>query len=709
MSTGRSATVLAAVVAVLGIAFAFAVAGVVAAGARDTAAEQLTQRSAVVATRIAAESRRYTDAVSLVAASLSDRGEVTGGAFGTAVAPVERMLLPGATAIAFIAPAARGDVAAAQRRWRERGAAGLVLQPVDVSAAEHFFYVFGAPLDGEADTMAGQDVAASGEAAEALRSARDGRRLTVSDAHWLLRDTGVPSEGRQLSFVVTAPVLTPNATGVREVAGWVLMGLRGRDFLTGALRNDSAGPVDVALRATVRGAQAEVAVLPGSASGARDLTGNAHIRVGNRAWSLWFAAPAKALRPTATPVILAAAGSAVSVCLGALVWVLATGRSRARAQVEAATRELSASGRAVEAERAYLVQVLDLLELTVVTCDADGWVVHMNRTGRSRFDGPHTLHVRDTVDQLGLTRADGTPLTAANAPLLRALHEEPVDAEEIVRTLPDGSVRRLLTHARALRDPDGTIVGAVSCAYDVTQLREREAELAAFAGIVAHDLKNPLAMVTGYVDLLLDDLTASSTVAEDHLDMLVRVSVTSRRMRRLIDDLLGMAHARNGALDLADVDLNALVEDVVAERLATAGDPRPQIYVGTLDAVHADAGMIRQVVDNLIGNAVKYTPPGSPARVDVTTAALPDGTVVVTVADRGIGIPAGQHAQIFNDFHRAHATAGYAGTGLGLAICRRIVERHGGLIQAEDNPGGGTRFSVTLPAALTPAVGAELR
>ncbi|MDR7276413.1 ATP-binding protein [Catenuloplanes atrovinosus] len=706
MSSGRGtgwrgATVLASAVAVLGVVLALVAGGVVAAGQRDAAAEQLRQRSNAIATRVAAEARRYTDAVSLVAASLSDRTAVTGREFRTAVAPVERMRLPGATAIAFLAPVARGRVAEAQRRWQQRGATGLSLRPINVAEPEHYFYVFDASLDGGRERMAGVDVSASREAVVALRGARDGRRLTVSDAYWLLRDADVPVEVRQLSFVVTAPVFTAPSPGVREFAGWVVMGMRGRDLLAGALDTGTPEPVDVTLRATVRGARAEVASLPGAATGARDLTGGAHIRVGNRAWSLRFAVPAAALDGSrrGVPALLATAGSAVSVCVAALIWALATGRARARARVETATRELRASARAVEAQRAYLVQVLDLLDLTVVTCDASGAVVHMNRSGRSRFDGPAVIHVRDTIEPLGLSKPDGTPLTAEEAPLLRALRDESVQAEEIVRTMPDGTVRRLLAHARALRDPDGAIVGAVSCAYDVTALREREAELAAFAGIVAHDLKNPLAMVIGYVDLLLDELSDAPTVTEEQLRTLSRVAATGRRMRRLIDDLLGMAHARDGALRPADVDLRAIVDDVVAERLATAGDPAPQVYVGPLAPVRADAGMLRQVVDNLIGNAIKYTPPGRPARVDVTTSALPDGRVRLEVADRGIGIPPGQHAKVFNDFHRAHAADGYAGTGLGLAICRRIAERHGGTITVEDNPGGGSRFCVTLPAA----------
>ncbi|GAA0905766.1 hypothetical protein GCM10009558_094940 [Virgisporangium aurantiacum] len=172
-------------------------------------------------------------------------------------------------------------------------------------------------------------------------------------------------------------------------------------------------------------------------------------------------------------------------------------------------------------------------------------------------------------------------------------------------------------------------------------------------------------------------------------------------MAELISDLLDYTAAGDRPLTVEPVDLNGLVGDVVTARTTAASvDPDllvPQIYVPPLPPVRADQALLRQVLDNLVGNAVKYTPPGRPAPIDVT-AHESSGVVTVEVADRGIGIPAGQHHAIFGSFHRAHAD-GYAGTGLGLAICARIVERHGGTISAHDNPGGGTVVRLTLRAA----------
>jgi signal transduction histidine kinase len=121
----------------------------------------------------------------------------------------------------------------------------------------------------------------------------------------------------------------------------------------------------------------------------------------------------------------------------------------------------------------------------------------------------------------------------------------------------------------------------------------------------------------------------------------------------------------------------------------------PDVHLGELPVVRGDAARLRQVFDNLVGNAIKYTEPGAPAVVSITSAAVPDGSVEIQVADRGIGIPSGQHETIFTPFHRAHGGS-YAGTGLGLAICHRIITRHGGSISARPNRGGGTRFAFSL-------------
>jgi signal transduction histidine kinase len=151
-------------------------------------------------------------------------------------------------------------------------------------------------------------------------------------------------------------------------------------------------------------------------------------------------------------------------------------------------------------------------------------------------------------------------------------------------------------------------------------------------------------------------------------------------------------------LDLRPVDLQRLASDIAAERQAYSGEAPSDIVIGSLPTVHADAGMMRQLLDNLIGNACKYVQPGIVARVRLS-ASQAGGMWRVEVTDNGIGIPPGAQHLIFGSFIRAPGSESYPGTGLGLAICARIMERHQGRIGVETPPEGGSRFYFTLPGA----------
>jgi signal transduction histidine kinase len=238
------------------------------------------------------------------------------------------------------------------------------------------------------------------------------------------------------------------------------------------------------------------------------------------------------------------------------------------------------------------------------------------------------------------------------------------------------------------------------------QLRRSVEELEAFAGEISHDLKGPLSTICGFAQLLTHlDIGASRPVEYD--DFVTEICDGAERMRQLIDDVLAYATVREATLRLAPVELGPLVDEVVAAHTrhlrhrGGQGQPTPDITTAALPAVLADRVMLQRVIDNLVGNAIKYVLPGKAARVHVTARPFGTGWVRIEVADQGIGIPDGQHEAIFSGLHRSHVEAGYPGAGLGLAICRRIVQRHGGSIGAGVEPHGGSRFWLTLPAVGT--------
>ncbi|WP_030176263.1 ATP-binding protein [Spirillospora albida] len=375
-----------------------------------------------------------------------------------------------------------------------------------------------------------------------------------------------------------------------------------------------------------------------------------------------------------------------------------------RAEREELTVRATEARREAVAQARTLGAILDSMREGVGVVDSQGRFVLRNSATAGILGLTNQTGVIRTPDFYGLFHPDGTRVGPEEMPHLLAMQGHEVDNMDLVvrnPAIPDG---RVINVNSTLMPPDDETgeQQAVIVFRDVTAERRHRDELAAFAGVVAHDLLNPLTTIDGWAEMLedaMEDQPAGTEVG----DGLVRIRRAAARMRHLINDLLAYTTSRDATLAPADVRLGDIVGDIVAARLdqaASAGGPRPRFEVGALPAVHADPVLLRQLLDNIIGNAVKYSRPGVPLHLTVECSTTDDGLIRVDVTDNGIGIPPGQHEAVFGNFHRAHRGAGRGGTGLGLAICKRIVERHGGTITARDNPAGqGTRISFTLPPA----------
>jgi two-component system, chemotaxis family, sensor kinase Cph1 len=170
-------------------------------------------------------------------------------------------------------------------------------------------------------------------------------------------------------------------------------------------------------------------------------------------------------------------------------------------------------------------------------------------------------------------------------------------------------------------------------------------------------------------------------------------------MRRMIEDLLQFSRVGRAELRVAEVDLGDLVHRVADRARADSTHEGAVVEVGSLPTVRADAGQLERVVQNLLGNAVKFRRPGMPARVDVTASRLEAGWRI-EVADQGIGVEEQYRERIFRMFQRLHPADRYPGTGIGLAIAERIIDRHGGNMGVGANPSGGATFWFTIPDEL---------
>jgi light-regulated signal transduction histidine kinase (bacteriophytochrome) len=229
-----------------------------------------------------------------------------------------------------------------------------------------------------------------------------------------------------------------------------------------------------------------------------------------------------------------------------------------------------------------------------------------------------------------------------------------------------------------------------------SQLEDAVRELEAFSYSVSHDLRAPLRHIAGFVRLLEAELTPSSPKAAHYLRT---IAGASRRMGALIDDLLAFSRTVRAPLDTRTVQLGALLDEVLRDLMPDLAGRAVQWQVEPLPAVRGDKSLLRLVLHNLVSNAVKYTRPRTPARIEVSMDRLESGEVAIIVRDNGVGFDMRQMDRLFGVFQRLHPEEEFEGTGIGLATARRIVHRHGGRIWAKGEPNAGAEFGFTVELA----------
>ena len=228
------------------------------------------------------------------------------------------------------------------------------------------------------------------------------------------------------------------------------------------------------------------------------------------------------------------------------------------------------------------------------------------------------------------------------------------------------------------------------------ELRRSNEELLQFAHIVAHDLQSPLRGVSGYAELV--HRNARERLSEEDGELLGGIVDSAKRMGRLVDSLLRYAQVGKGEIERARVDMNEVLEATLESLQVELREQGTAVLRdGNLDAVLGDSVQLLQLMQNLIGNALKYARPGVQPEVRVSSVEK-DGTCIFSVTDNGEGIALEYQAQIFEPLKRLHGPD-IPGTGLGLAVCERIVKRHGGRIWVDSELNSGSTFYFSLPSA----------
>lgn len=220
------------------------------------------------------------------------------------------------------------------------------------------------------------------------------------------------------------------------------------------------------------------------------------------------------------------------------------------------------------------------------------------------------------------------------------------------------------------------------------ELEAANQELEAFCYSVSHDLRTPLRSVDGFSKALLDDY--GEAIGDEGREHVRRVRAASRRMDELITALLTLSRLTRAELTLADVDVSQMASEIAAEHARTR--ERTQLSVQAGMRAHADPKTLRVVLDNLIGNAFKFSEPVASPRVEVGQ----DESGTFFVQDNGVGFNPQYAAKLFQPFERLHSEREFPGSGIGLATVHRIIQRHGGRVWAESQPGQGAKFMFTL-------------
>ena len=230
-------------------------------------------------------------------------------------------------------------------------------------------------------------------------------------------------------------------------------------------------------------------------------------------------------------------------------------------------------------------------------------------------------------------------------------------------------------------------------ARSVKELARSNQDLEQFAYVASHDLQEPLRMVAAYTQLLAEKYEGK---LDEQADKYIRYAVEgATRMQTLVQDLLAFSRAGREEIETTETDCNTVVQQALWNLEGAVRGRSAQIRCGELPTVAANSAQLRQVFQNIIGNAIKFHGP-DPPRVRIE-AQRKNGEWEFSVADNGIGIAADRNQDVFAAFTRLHTRDEYPGNGIGLAICKKIIERHNGRIWVESEGGRGATFKFTLP------------
>lgn len=348
------------------------------------------------------------------------------------------------------------------------------------------------------------------------------------------------------------------------------------------------------------------------------------------------------------------------------------------------------------ASKAFIETVLETLEVGIVVCDENGQLQLFNKATRAMHGLPEEpIPAQEWANYYNLLQEDGiTPLATEQIPLFRAWKGEKVHNQRFVIKHAAGRLIQISANGAQVLDHNGQLLGAVVSMHDITEELSAREDLESFASMAAHDLKEPLRMVKGFLERI-------SVKYKDQLDdtgkQYIHFAVDgAERMQHLIQQLLSYARTGKQKLEKTAVPLNKLMKELIEQAQKDHSGPEPQWQIEDLPRVHSNETALQLIFRNILKNALKFQEPGKIPIIKITTTEE-SNYWTISVQDNGIGIPNDQLKDIFLPFKRLHASSVFEGSGMGLAACKRMIEQLGGAVYASSKEGEGSVFCINIP------------
>jgi PAS domain S-box-containing protein len=373
-------------------------------------------------------------------------------------------------------------------------------------------------------------------------------------------------------------------------------------------------------------------------------------------------------------------------------------------------------------ERLRLDAVMEVLPTGVVIADASGGTLQTNPEYNRIWAGPRpAIHSIEDYETFKAWWADsGKPLKPEEWASVRAVREGKSIVGQLLEIERfDGSHAFVINSAAPVRDTTGNIIGSAGTIHDITDLREAESrikelnvalqahvatvntvnkELESYSHSVSHDLRTPLRFVNRIAHLLLHEPGANlSSGATQQVNMILQAT---DEMAKLIESLLAFSQVSREPITKRPIDLRRLFQEVAKELKHTQESCGVEIVIQTMTPCYCDRTLLKDVVVNLLTNALKFTRWRENARITIGCSEA-SGETVYFVQDNGVGFNMNDADFLFVPFHRLHNPSDFEGTGIGLALVKRIIERHGGRIWAEGEVDKGATFYFTLGGETT--------